>query len=108
MLGPADGPARYDVKLYFAELAPAIPGNRVFDVKLQGKTVLSRLDVGAEPGVAMVREIRDVAVTESLLVELSPCTPHPSAAQIADSQCDGNLAAGLMINKHRILDGTSA
>lgn len=80
--GPADGPARYDVKLYFAELAPATPGNRVFDVKLQGKTVLSRLDVGAESGAAVVREIRDVAVTDSLLVELSPSAPDPSAAQM--------------------------
>lgn len=82
LLGPADGSARYDVKLYFAELAPATAGNRVFDVKLQGKTVLARLDVGAEPGAAMVREIRDVAVTENLLVELSPCAPDPSAAQM--------------------------
>jgi outer membrane protein assembly factor BamB len=82
LLGPADGPAQYDVKLYFAELAPALPGSCVFDVKLQGKTVLSRLDVGAKPGTAMVREIRDVAVTESLLVELSPCAPNPSAAQM--------------------------
>ena len=73
LLSPEDGPARYDVKLYFAELVPSAPGNRVFDVKLQGKTVLSRLDVGSEPGVAVVREIRDVAVTKSLLVELSPC-----------------------------------
>lgn len=82
LLGPADGPARYDVKLYFAELAPVVPGNRVFDVKLQGKTVLARLDVGSQPGAAMVREIRDVAVTGSLLVELSPCAPNPSEAQM--------------------------
>jgi outer membrane protein assembly factor BamB len=82
LLGPEDGPARYDVKLYFAELGPAAPGNRVFDVRLQGKTMLSRLDVGAEPGAALVREIRDVAVTGSLFVELSPCAPNPSAAQM--------------------------
>jgi len=82
LLGPADSPARYDVKLYFAALAPATAGNRVFDVKLQGKTVLSRLDVGAGPAAAMVREIRDVAVTNDLLVEFSPSEPHPSDAQM--------------------------
>ena len=81
--GPCGRPGSvYDVKLYFADLAPAAPGNRVFDVKLQRKTVLSRLDVGAEPGVAVVREIQDVAVTENLLVELSPCVPNPSATQM--------------------------
>jgi hypothetical protein len=80
-LGPADNPARYDVKLYFAVLAPATGGNRVFDVKLQGRTVLSRLDVGAGPAAAMVREIRDVAVAKDLLVEFSPSEPHPSDGQ---------------------------
>jgi len=30
----------------------------------------------------MVREIRDVAVTNDLLVEFSPSEPHPSDAQM--------------------------
>jgi hypothetical protein len=81
LLDPSDPPARYDVRLYFADLSSAKPGVRLFDVKLQGKTVLSKFDPAAKPG-AVVREIRDVAVSDKLLVELVPETGKPSANQM--------------------------
>jgi hypothetical protein len=52
------GPGRYTVKLYFAELwftgeagrGAAGPGRRVFDVKLEGQTVLHDFDINAVAG----------------------------------------------------------
>ena len=45
-------PKRLSVRLHFAELEGARPGERVFDVKLQGKVVLKDFDIvtrGCEP-----------------------------------------------------------
>ncbi|GAB4151217.1 MAG: hypothetical protein Tsb009_26530 [Planctomycetaceae bacterium] len=74
LLGKKDKSATYSVRLHFAELdASAKPGSRVFDVKLQGKTVLKAFDVAAQakgPHKGIVREIPGIAVTENLVVEL--------------------------------------
>ena len=40
----------YDVTLMFAELQYDAPGKRVFDVKINGKTVLDKLDIFAAAG----------------------------------------------------------
>ncbi len=45
---------RFTVRLLFAELEDAAPGERVFAVSLQGKRRLARLDVVAEAGGARV------------------------------------------------------
>ena len=66
---------RYTVRLGFAKLPNDTEGNRVFDVKLQGKTVLESLDVAqaAGPlGQVVLREFEGVEVVENLTVELVP------------------------------------
>jgi outer membrane protein assembly factor BamB len=65
---------RYTVRLGFTPLPGDQVGSRVFDVKLQGKTVLENFDVAkaAAAGAVVVREIKGVEVTGNLLVELAP------------------------------------
>jgi hypothetical protein len=64
----------YTVRLYFAEPARLGPGERVFDVALQGRTVLRDFDVSKEaggPGRGVVREFRGVTVGNDLTVTLT-------------------------------------
>ncbi|UCF14956.1 MAG: PQQ-binding-like beta-propeller repeat protein, partial [Phycisphaerales bacterium] len=75
ILGEDDKPAEYTVRLYFAELENARAGSRVFDVKLQGKTVLAGFDLAKEAGgshKAVVREFAGVRVTGDVEIELAP------------------------------------
>ena len=77
-VGLIDGPRRecsYTVRLYFAELRGAAPGQRLFDVTLQGQKVLERFDICEAAGGAnrsTVREFTGVAVKDSLAIGLSP------------------------------------
>ncbi len=61
---------RYTIRLHFAELDEEVgPGERVFDVSLQGKTVLKDFDVVAEAGGhrrALVKEFRGVEASRNL------------------------------------------
>ncbi len=62
----------YRVRLHFVELAAVKPGARRFDVRLEGRTVLSNLDiVAAARGVdrAMVREFRTAVVDGKLSLD---------------------------------------
>lgn len=75
--------AAYTVRLLFAEPDAAAPGRRVFDVKLQGKTVAAGLDVAKEAGGSrkpLVREFKGVQAAESLVIELDPKSPDPAPA----------------------------
>lgn len=68
-------PAPYTVRLYFAEPAGAEKGARLFDVSLQGRVVLSALDVAGEAGGAMrtlVKEFTGIAVADVLDITLEP------------------------------------
>jgi len=63
------------LRLVFAELAYARPGQRVFNVSLQGKKVHERLDVAAAAGGinrSLVKEYRSVAVGKTLDILLTP------------------------------------
>jgi outer membrane protein assembly factor BamB len=86
LIGKDDEPAEYRVTLYFAELQKETkPGDRVFDVKLQGKTALAGLDVAQEAGGAeraLTREFRRVKVTDNLVVELAPIRGEPILSAI--------------------------
>jgi outer membrane protein assembly factor BamB len=69
------------VRLHFAELASAEPGNRVFDVKMEGKTVLNAFDIAAEAGGprrALVKTVRNVVVDGALDIEFVPRTAPPA------------------------------
>ncbi len=72
LLGKNDSAAKYNVRLHFAELDDAKPGQRVFDVKLQGNVEASGLDVAKAAGgkTGLVREFKNIAVTDNLVVEL--------------------------------------
>jgi hypothetical protein len=86
LVGKDDPPSTYKVKLYFAELDPkSAPGDRVFDVQLQGTAVASKLDVVKEAGGplrALIREFSGVRVDGNLVIELSPVTGQPILSAI--------------------------
>jgi len=76
-------PRTYTLRLHFAELDDVQPGERVFDVSVQGKPKLTDLDVVQEAGGryrSLVKELRGVTVGDSLLVELAPqnTSKHPA------------------------------
>ncbi len=67
----------YTVRLVFAEPYDVAPTERVFDVSLQGKKVLSNLDVVRETGGArkvLVREFSDVRANAELTIDLNAIT----------------------------------
>tara|TARA_R110002072_G_scaffold287242_2_gene452716 strand:+ start:49309 stop:53232 length:3924 start_codon:yes stop_codon:yes gene_type:complete len=70
LLGEKDRPATYDLKLHFAQLRE---GTARFDVEINGKVVLSDVEVsrerGAEP-VAQVKEISGIDVERDLTMKL--------------------------------------
>jgi outer membrane protein assembly factor BamB len=71
----------FDLKLYFTEPDPgAKKQGRVFDVVVQGKEVLSDLDIYRQTGGAMrelVHEIRGVAISNTLELAFSPSSGQP-------------------------------
>ena len=73
-LDEAAGPGRkYTVRLYFAETKETDRGRRVFDVALQGRTVLKGFDIARQaggPGRAVVKEFKGVHVKDILRVTL--------------------------------------
>ena len=90
LLGKNDKPAKYTVRLYFAELENKKAGERIFDIKLQGETVLDGFDVWKEGGAshkAVVREFREVQVDNNLEIELVPKDKNPSLINEAPILC---------------------
>ncbi len=83
-------PRRFTVRLHFAEIEHAKPGERVFDVKIQGKRVLKKFDIVKESGgvcKAVVREFTGVQALDRLTLEFSPSAKLPpilSALELRD------------------------
>jgi hypothetical protein len=72
-------PKQYHVELLFAEPDDAMaPGERVFDVLLQGKVVLNKFDIAAAAGTRrlVTREFRDVPISGKLNVSLRGSGKH--------------------------------
>ena len=68
-------PRKYTVRLHFAEPEDVQPGERVFDVSVQGRMALRGLDVVQEAGGsnrALVKEFSGIEVKDRLVVELTP------------------------------------
>jgi len=66
-------PKTVSVRLHFAELEDAKPGERVFDVKLQDKVVLEDFDITAAAGGkhrAVVKQFDDIVATRAVTVQL--------------------------------------
>ncbi len=67
-------PRTYTVRLTFVEPDRLPPGQRVFDVGLQGRTLLHDFDISREaggPGRGVVKEFKGVTVVKDLLVTLT-------------------------------------
>ena len=90
LLGEQDGPAKYAVRLYFAELENDQERRRVFDVALQGETVLENFDVVKEAGGyrrAVVREFDGIPVVRNLEIEFIPASEQISSMDQAPILC---------------------
>lgn len=75
-----DKPQPYTVRLHFTEPDDTKPGDRVFDVALQGKPVGDALDIVKESGgrnVAIRREFRDVMAEAELKIDLTAKAGRP-------------------------------
>lgn len=65
----------FTVRLHFAELEDTPPGQRVFDVLLQGQTVLAGFDIAKEAGGprrAVVKEFTHVQASEDVTIGFKP------------------------------------
>jgi len=83
--GRYETPRPYTIRLHFAEVRDLDPGQRVFDVFMQGQEVLSAFDVAriaGGPRRAIVREFRGVEIEEDLHIALKPSAPAVSHGPI--------------------------
>ena len=81
LLEKGDQPADYLVRLHFVAPPGDSPGNRVFDIKLQGEVVRRDFDIvaaAAATGKAVVKAFNGVPVRESLTVEFVPKRENPT------------------------------
>ena len=72
--------ANYTVVVHFAETEAPAPGQRVFDVRIQGKDAITGLDVAAAASGAdraWSREFCEVAAEGTLTIELVPVRGRP-------------------------------
>jgi outer membrane protein assembly factor BamB len=71
---PPPGERQFKVRLHFAELEDTKPGTRVFDVRLQGQTVLKDFDIAKTVGVrtALMKEFRGVKAGDAVTLEFVP------------------------------------
>jgi hypothetical protein len=77
LLEPGDGTTLYRVRLSMAEPRDVPPGQRRFDIRLQGQRVLADCDVvrrAGGPRRVLVEEFPDIEVADKLLLELVPKT----------------------------------
>jgi len=75
-----DTPQSYTVRLHFAEPDNIQPGERVFDIALQGKPVAENVDIARESGgsnVAVIHEFQNVLAGASLKLDLTPRAGRP-------------------------------
>jgi hypothetical protein len=73
--GDRTEPRKWTVRLHFAEQGDVKPGQRVFAVSLQGKSVLDRLDTVAAAGGRLkpvVREFTGIEARDTLTIALAP------------------------------------
>ena len=78
------GSAAYKVRLGFSALPGDKPQQRVFDVKLDGKTVLANFDIVKETGAAdrALWKDFDVSAGKDLTIELVAKSPTATPAQM--------------------------
>ncbi len=82
MSGEPAGNASYTVKLHFAELENKKPGERIFNVRLQGREVLHGFDIAQEAGGVdkpLIKTFTKIPVKDALTVECLPPSPESGA-----------------------------
>jgi hypothetical protein len=75
----------YDVGLKFAEVWFDAPGQRVFDVAVNGDVALKRLDIVAQaggPGRALERVFRTHVTNGQIAIQLTPLVSNPKISAI--------------------------
>lgn len=80
----------HTVRLYFTEMEGKTPGQRVFDVSLQGKTVLENLDVVKEAGGPkreLVKEFKAIGISGDLDIGF---VPHAGEAMLSGVEIIGD------------------
>ncbi len=80
-----EGRALYRVRLLLADLENDQPAQRVFDVRVQGKTLCEGFDIleaAGGPGRATALEFENLEVQDDLVVELVPKTAGASGDQL--------------------------
>jgi hypothetical protein len=90
-------PQSYTVRLHFAEPDDAQPGERVFDIALQGKPMAEKVDVARESGgnlVSIVREFKGVEAGRSLTLDLIPRVGRPVLSGISVVATEAKPQAG--------------
>jgi len=103
VVGEGDGAALYTVKLGFAPRPGDKPGQRVFDIKLQGETVATGVDIAAETSGArsvVLKQFAGIKATDTLNVSLVPQTPDPAptaapALSTFEAICERMLSVGM-------------
>jgi len=68
-------PKPYNVALHFVEPDENKPGQRLFDVALQGKTVLRNFDIVKEAGaprIGVIKEFGNIKAADKLTINLTP------------------------------------
>ena len=80
--GTAGAQAVYTVRLGFKALDTDKAGGRVFDVKIQGQTVLKDFDIAGVAGAkAAIKEFADISVDKDITIELVSGVEKPDAGQ---------------------------
>lgn len=78
-------PKTYTVRLGFSTSQGERPGQRVFDIRLQGDIVAEAFDTCTAAGksdLALVKEFTGIKVTDSLKLELVPKVQNPTVSQV--------------------------
>lgn len=83
---PRENPERaFQIRLHFAEPDKVEPGARVFDVRIQGETVLSDVDVVGEataPNAALVKAVSGIRTAGELVIEFVPKSTSPTPSTL--------------------------
>ena len=80
-----DNPGVYTVRLGFMAPPGDRVGERVFDVKLQGKVVMRNFDilkVARRPNRAVIRDFDGISVQDKLTIEFVPKALNPTMTQV--------------------------
>ena len=84
LLEPGDGASLYRVRLLMSDPDNDRAGRRVFDVRVQGKTVLRNCDIAGQSSGrdhALVKEFEGVEVSDNLVIEFVSKAKRPKPEQ---------------------------